>query len=103
MLVITSDFVYGKNCEALGLVSGNTVQSTNLVKDIGAGFKSMVGGELKSYTEMMTQARQLAEDRMVEQAKSLGADAIISMRFTSGAVTQNSAEVLAFGTAVKFI
>lgn len=86
----------------LGLVKGNVVQSKNLGKDIGAGFKTLVGGELKGYTEMLQEARQIATKRMVDEAESLGADAVIGMRFASSAIMQGAAEVIAYGTAVKF-
>ena len=83
MIIATTDLIYGKNCEPLGLVSGNIVQSTNLVKDFGAGLKSLVGGELKAYTQMMIEARASAEQRMIEEAQRLGADAIVGMRYMS--------------------
>ena len=73
MIIATTDLIYGKNCEPLGLVSGNIVQSTNLVKDFGAGLKSLVGGELKAYTQMMIEARASAEQRMIED---LGFDSL---------------------------
>ena len=103
MIIATTDLIYGKNCEPLGLVSGNIVQSTNLVKDFGAGLKSLVGGELKAYTQMMIEARASAEQRMIEEAQRLGADAIVGMRYMSAAITPQAAEVLAYGTAVKFV
>ena len=87
----------------LGLVKGSTVQSKHIGKDIGAGFKSIIGGELKSYTEMMEEARQTATERMTAEANALGADAIVNVRFTTSAITQGAAEVIAYGTAVKFI
>ena len=87
----------------LGLVKGSTVQSKHIGKDIGAGFKSIIGGELKSYTEMMEEARQTATERMTAEANALGADAIVNVRFTTSAITQGDAEVIAYGTAVKFI
>ena len=103
MIIATTDLIYGKNCEPLGLVSGNIVQSTNLVKDFGAGLKSLVGGELKAYTQMMIEARASAEQRMVEEAQRRGAGAIVGMRYMSGSITPQAAEVLAYGTAVKFV
>lgn len=102
MITSTTDIVPGRDItETLGLVMGNTVRSKNVGKDIGAGLKSIVGGELKSYTAMLTEARQEAVNRMVESAKSLGADAVINMRFTTSAITEGAAELLAYGTAVK--
>ena len=87
----------------LGLVKGSTVQSKHIGKDIGASFKSIIGGELRSYTEMMEEARQTATERMTAEANALGADAIVNVRFTTSAITQGAAEVIAYGTAVKFI
>lgn len=84
------------------MVKGNVVQSKNLGKDIGAGFKTLVGGELKGYTEMLQEARQIATKRMVDEAESLGADAVVNVKFASSAIMQGAAEVIAYGTAVKF-
>ena len=91
-----------RSFEVLGMVKGNVVQSKNIGKDIGAGFKTIVGGELKGYTEMLQEARQIATKRMVDEAESLGADAVICVRFASSAIMQGAAEVIAYGTAVKF-
>ncbi|MBQ6733419.1 MAG: YbjQ family protein [Lachnospiraceae bacterium] len=102
MLYVTTDYIPGKEVEALGLVKGSTIQSVNVFKDIGAGLKNLVGGELTKYNEMMDKARALATKRMVEEAERLGADAIIGMRYSSASVTQAAAEVMAYGTAVKF-
>ena len=102
MLYVTTDYIPGKEVEALGLVKGSTIQSVNVFKDIGAGLKNLVGGELTKYNEMMDNARALATRRMVEDAERLGADAIIGMRYSSASVTQAAAEVMAYGTAVKF-
>ena len=100
--LINIDYIPGQEFDVLGLVKGNVVQSKNLGKDIGAGFKTLVGGELKGYTEMLQEARQIATKRMVDEAESLGADAVIGMRFASSAIMQGAAEVIAYGTAVKF-
>ncbi len=89
--------------QPISLVKGSTIQSKNMFKDMGQGFKSMVGGELKSYTKMMNEARDIAISRMVEEAEKLGADAIVGVRFSSAAVTQGAAEIMAVGTAVKFL
>lgn len=86
----------------LGLVKGSTIQSKNIGKDIGQSFKTIIGGELKSYNEMMNEAREIATSRMVEDAQRLGADAIVNVRYASAAVMQGAAEVMAYGTAVKF-
>jgi uncharacterized protein YbjQ (UPF0145 family) len=102
MLIVSSDYVSGKETETLGMVKGSTIQSVNMFKDIGASFKNLVGGELTGYTEMMNKARDLATMRMEEEAKRIGADAIISVRFASSAIAQNAAEVMVYGTAVKF-
>lgn len=101
MLITTTEEI-GKKYEVLGLVKGNTVQSKHIGRDIMAGFKTIVGGEIKGYTEMMTDAREKATERMVEDAKSLKADAIVNVRYTTSSVMQGMAEFLVFGTAVKF-
>ena len=98
MFIVNTDHIEGKKLEMLGLVKGSTVQSKHIGKDIGASFKSIIGGELRSYTEMMDEARQTATERM-----TAGADAIVNVRFTTSAITQGAAEVIAYGTAVKYI
>ncbi len=103
MIVVNTDYISGKELEMLGLVKGSTIQSKNIGHDIGQGLKTLVGGELKSYTDMMNQARQLATDRMVQEAQSLGADAVVNVRYASSAVMAGAAEVMAYGTAVKFL
>ena len=104
MIVSTSDVIpAGKNVEILGLVRGNIVTSKNVGRDIMAGMKTIVGGEVKTYSIMTNEARQTAEDRMIEEAEKLGADAILSMRFSSDTVMQGTIEMLAYGTAVKFV
>lgn len=101
MIIVTTDFVPGKEIKELkGFVRGSTVQSKHIGKDIMAGLKTIVGGELKEYTEMMEEARQKAIGRMVENAKQIGANAIICMRLESSAVMQNASEIIAYGTAV---
>lgn len=102
MLLVTTEYISGKEFEMLGLVKGSTIQSKNVGRDITQSFKTLVGGELKAYTEMMNDARNLATDRMVEEAKKLGADAIVAMRYASASVMAGAAEVMAYGTAVKF-
>lgn len=101
MIIMTVENV-GKPYEVLGLVRGSMIQSKHIGKDMMAGFKTIVGGELKSYTEMMEESREIALKRMVDQAVMLGADAVIATRFTSSSVMQGAAEVTAYGTAVKF-
>ena len=103
MLTVNSDYITGKKLELLGLVKGSTVQSKNIGKDIGAGFKTIVGGELKSYTQMMDEARAIATRRMVEEAEALGADAVVNVRYASSAIMQGAAEVMAYGTAVRYL
>ena len=103
MILATTETITGKNCETIGLVSGNTIQSKHMFSDMGQGFKTIVGGELKSYTEMMNKSRAIATQRMIEQAEQMGADAIVCVRYTSASVMQQAAEVLAYGTAVKFV
>ena len=102
MLILTTEYISGKELEMLGLVKGATIQTKHLGKDITQSFKTLVGGELSAYTEMMNDARALATKRMVQEAASLGADAIIGVRYGSAAVMQGAAEVFAYGTAVKF-
>lgn len=102
MIISTAEKIPGKEYEILGLVKGNMVQSKHLGKDIGASLKTIVGGELKAYTEMMTEARDEATRRMVAEANELGADAIVCMRYASSEIMQGTAEVIAYGTAVKF-
>jgi uncharacterized protein YbjQ (UPF0145 family) len=102
MILVNTDYITGKEFEMLGLVKGGTIQSKNLGRDILSGFKSMVGGELESYTAMMNEARALATKRMVQEAENLGADAIVNIRYASSAIMQGAAEVIAYGTAVKF-
>lgn len=89
--------------EVLGLVKGSTVQSVNAFRDIGAGFKTLVGGELKKYNEMMAKARDLATQRMVEEAQTMGADAVVGLRYSSASIMNGAAEVMAYGTAVRFV
>ncbi len=103
MILATTDAIEGKKLETLGLVKGSTIQTVNAIKDIGAGLKTLVGGELSNYNEMMNNARALATKRMVEEAEALGADAIVCVRYNSASIMQNAAEVMAYGTAVKFV
>ena len=93
----------GKELEMLGLVKGSTIQTVNVFRDIGAGLKNLVGGELSKYNQMMNDARALATKRMVEEAESMGADAVVCVRYASASVMQSAAEVMAYGTAVKFV
>jgi uncharacterized protein YbjQ (UPF0145 family) len=101
MILTTTETISGKNLETLGLVKGSTIQTVNAFRDIGAGLKTLVGGELTKYNEMMNKARALATKRMVEEAEALGADAIVAIRYSSASIMQSAAEVMAYGTAVK--
>jgi len=102
MLVTTTNDIEGKELEILGVVFGNTVRSKNIGSDIMAGLKNIVGGELKGYSDMLTQARKQSYDRMVEEATRMGADAVVNVRFTTSQTMAGAAELLAYGTAVKF-
>ena len=102
MILTTTETINGKELEMLGLVKGSTIQTVNAVRDIGAGLKTLVGGELTRYNEMMNDARALATKRMVAEAEELGADAIVAVRYSSASVMQSAAEVMAYGTAVRF-
>ena len=102
MLIVTTEYISGKELEMLGLVKGATIQTKHLGKDITQSFKTLVGGELSAYTEMMNDARALATKRMVQQAEALGADAIVGVRYGSAAGMQGAAEVFAYGTGVKY-
>ena len=99
MILVNTDYISGKELETLSLVKGSTIQSKNIGKDIAQSFKTLVGGELKAYNE----ARALATKRMVAEAEVLGADAIVNIRYASSAIMQGAAEVIAYGTAVKFV
>jgi len=101
MIVVTTETINGKELEMLGLVKGSTIQTVNAIRDIGAGLKNLVGGELTKYNDMMNNARALATKRMVEEAERLGADAIVCVRYASASVMQSAAEVMGYGTAVK--
>ena len=103
MILTTTDTISGKELETLGLVKGSTIQTVNAVRDIGAGLKTLVGGELTKYNEMMNDARALATKRMVGEAEAIGADAVVAVRYSSASVMQSAAEVMAYGTAVKFV
>ena len=103
MILVNTDYITGKEFEMLGLVKGSTIQWKNVGRDITQGLKTLVGGELKAYNEMMMEARNLATQRMVKEAEAVGADAVVNIRYVSASVMQGAAEVLAYGTAVKFI
>jgi uncharacterized protein YbjQ (UPF0145 family) len=103
MILVNTAFITGKDIETISIVKGSTIQSRHVGKDFMSGLKTLVGGELGSYNEMMNEARALATKRMVEEAESLGADGIVNIRYASSAIMQGAAEVIAYGTAVRFI
>ena len=103
MILVNTDYITGKELETLSIVKGSTIQSKHIGKDIIQVFKTLVGGELKAYNDMMNEARAIATKRMVEEAEQLGADGIVNIRYASAAVMQGAAEVIVYGTAVKFI
>lgn len=102
MILVNTEYISDKKLITMGLVKGSTIQSKNIGRDITQSFKTIVGGELKAYTEMMNDARALATKRMVEEAEAMGADAVVKVTYSSAAVMQGAAEVIAYGTAVKF-
>ena len=102
MMIVTTEYISGRELQTLGMVTGSTVQTVNALRDIGAGLKNLVGGEVKKYNEMMAKARDLATSRMLEQASSMGADAVVAVKFSSSQIMQGAAEVMVSGTAVKF-
>ncbi|WP_028865872.1 heavy metal-binding domain-containing protein [Psychromonas aquimarina] len=102
MIMTTMETVPGKEIKAaVGVVTGSVVQSKHIGRDIMAGLKGIVGGELRGYTEMLTEARNTAVQRLVEEARMLGADAVVGIRFTTSTIMDGSSELLAYGTAVK--
>jgi uncharacterized protein YbjQ (UPF0145 family) len=102
MIIVNTDFVTGREIETMELVRGSMIQSKHIGRDIMAGLKTIVGGELHAYSDMINEARAIATKRMVEQAESLGADAVINVRYATSAVMQGAAEVMVYGTAVRF-
>ena len=103
MLLLNIEYIPGKKIEALGIAKGSVVQSKHFGKDFMAGMKTLVGGEIESYTEMLVEARQIATKRMVEDAEAMGADAVINVRYASSSLMQGAAEVTAYGTAVRIL
>jgi len=102
MILTNTDFVPDKEVsQVLGLVRGNTIQAKNIGKDMMAGFRNIVGGEIKEYTQMLSEAREIALKRMEQKAEKLGADAVINVRFMTSSVMASAAEILCYGTAVK--
>ena len=103
MIIVNTDYISGKKLETLSLVRGSTVHSKNIGRDILSGLKTLVGGEIVDYTNMMNEARAIATKRMVEEAQQLDADAIVNVRYASSAIMQGAAEIIAYGTAVRFV
>jgi uncharacterized protein YbjQ (UPF0145 family) len=102
MIVVTTETIAGYRISAvLGLVRGNTIRARHIGRDITAALKNLTGGEITDYTKMLAESREQAMDRMIEDAKSLGADAIVAVRFTTSSVMQAAAEILVYGTAVR--
>ena len=102
MIIVNTEYITGRELEMIGIVKGSTIQTRHIGHDIGQSFKNLVGGELKSYNEMMAKSRDLATERMVQEAMSLGADAVVAVRYSTSSIMQGAAEVMAYGTAVRF-
>jgi len=101
VIITTSDYIaHKKIVKTIGLVRGNTIRARHIGHDIAAKFRNIVGGEVQNYTKLIAESREQALDRMVEEARSLGADAIIMMRFATSEIMEGAAEILAYGTAV---
>lgn len=103
MILVNTDFIDDKKLKTLGIVKGSTIQSRHAGKDIMSGLKTLVGGELTSYSEMINESRALATKRMVKEAEEMDADGIVCIRYSSTSVIQGAAEVIVYGTAVKFL
>ncbi len=103
MVVVNTDYVTGQQLQTLTIVRGSVVMTKHIGSDIGASFQTLVGGEIRAYTDMLTQAREIATARMIEDAQRYGADAVVNVRYTTSSVMQGASEILAIGTAVKFI
>ena len=102
MLIITTETIPGKNIsESLGIARGSTVRARNVAKDVLASFKNLIGGEIEEYTKLQADSREQALSRMITDAKKLGANAVVNVRFMTSVISQGAAEVLAYGTAVK--
>ncbi len=103
MLLSTTENINGKKYEVLGIAQGTIVQTKHIGRDFLASFKTIIGGEVKGYTDMIIEARKTATNRMIEEAVNLGADAIVSVRFTTSSIMNGASEVMAYGTAVKIL
>jgi len=102
MLLVNTDYVSDKKVETLGIVRGSVVRTKHIGRDIMAGFRGIVGGEIKGYTDMLNEAREIAAERMVKEAEELGADAVVNIRYETASVMQTASEIIVYGTAVKF-
>lgn len=102
MIIVNTDFISGKEIETIQLVKGSIVFSKNVVRDVFAGLKTIIGGEIKGYSEMMSEARQEATDRMIREATMIGGDAIVNVRYATSSLMAGAAEIIAYGTAVRF-
>jgi len=103
MIMATTDTIPGKEIQVLGVVMGSIVQSKHIGRDIAASFKTIVGGEIKGYTELLDEARTIATNRMQDEARTINADAILNIRYQSSSIMANACEVICYGTAVKFV
>ena len=103
MKLLSIEYIPGQEIEALGMVKGTIVQTKNVGRDFMAGMKTLVGGEIVGYTQMLNEARQIAIKRMVDEAKELGADAVVGVKYGSSQIMAGAAEVIAYGTAVKYV
>lgn len=103
MILVNTETVPGRQLEALQLVKGSCIQTRHLGLDLLSFFKGLVGGELQNYSEMLNHSRAMATARMVEEAEALGADAVVNIRYATSAIMQNAAEVMVYGTAVRFL
>jgi len=103
MILVNTDYIEGKQLKAISVVKGSIVWSKHIGKDILSGFKTLVGGEIEGYTEMMNEARAIATKRMVKEAEELGAEAVVNIRYATSNIMQGAAEVIVYGTAVKYV
>ena len=103
MMLSTTEYIAGKELENLGIVQGNVVQTKSIGKDLKAVGRTLVGGEIKDYTELLKEARNIATERMVQKAKDMKADAIVAVRYSTSSIMESASEVMAYGTAVKFV
>ncbi len=103
MILVNTDYIDNRKLETISIVKGATVRAKHVGKDIMSGLKTLVGGEIEAYMQMMSEARAIATERMVKEAEELGADAVVNIRYATSAIMQGAAEVIVYGTAVRFI